>query len=123
MLADELKKISKQFKENTPTEIVETIEKSIDELAEGKILETSLKVGDKMPNFILSNAIGKNISSKELLSHGPLVINFYRGGWWPFCNLELGGYQEILGEINKKGAQLIAMSPELPDNSIPLRGN
>lgn len=121
MLRDELKKISKQFKESAPLEVVEIIEKSIAELAKGKILETSLKVGDKIPDFILANAMGKNINSKELLSEGPLVINFYRGGWWPFCNLELGGYQEILGEINEKGAQLIAISPELPDNSISLK--
>jgi hypothetical protein len=81
MLKDELKKISKQFKENAPADILEKIEKSIAELAEGKILETSLKVGDKIPDFILSNALGQNISSKKLLSEGPLVINFYRGGW------------------------------------------
>lgn len=81
MLADELKKISKQFKESAPADIVETIEKSIAEVAEGKILQTSLKVGDKMPEFTLSNAVGNSISSTELLSKGPLVVNFYRGGW------------------------------------------
>ncbi len=81
MLADELKKISKQFKESAPADIVKTIEKSIAEVAEGKILHTSLKVGDKMSEFALSNAVGESISSAELLSKGPLVINFYRGGW------------------------------------------
>ena len=81
MLADELKKISKQFKERAPADIVETIENSIAEVAEGKILQTSLKVGDKIPEFALSNAVGASISSTELLSKGPLVVNFYRGGW------------------------------------------
>jgi len=81
MLADELKKISKQFKESAPADIVETIEKSIAEVTEGKILQTSLKVGDKMPEFTLSNAVGDSISSTDLLSKGPLVVNFYRGGW------------------------------------------
>lgn len=47
-------------------------------------------------------------------------MNFYRGGWWPYCNLELGVYQEILPEIHSKGAQLVAISPELPDNSLSL---
>jgi len=81
MLADELKKISRQFKESAPADIVETIEKSIAEVAEGKILQTSLKVGNKIPEFELSNAVGASISSAELFSKGPLVINFYRGGW------------------------------------------
>jgi len=81
MLADELKKVSKQFKESAPADIVGTIEKSIAEVAEGKILQTSLKVGDKVPEFTLSNAVGELVYSTELLSKGPLVVNFYRGGW------------------------------------------
>lgn len=81
MLEYELKKFHKQFKDSAPKEIVEKIEKLTAELAEGKLLQRALKVGDKMPDFILSNATGKNIDSKVLLSEGALVINFYRGGW------------------------------------------
>ncbi len=54
------------------------------------------------------------------MSKGPLVISFYRGGWCPYCNLELRAYQEILPEIKNLGAQLVGISPELPDNSISL---
>jgi len=81
MLTEELKKINAQFKENAPSELVEKIEASVARLAEGKLSQTALKVGSKMPNFLLSNAMGKSISSEELLSNGSLVINFYRGGW------------------------------------------
>jgi len=81
MLSEELKKINMQFKNNAPAELVEKIESSVARLAEGKLLQNALKVGSKMPKFILSNATGKNIDSDVLLANGPLVINFYRGGW------------------------------------------
>ena len=118
MLQDELKKINEQFRSNAPLELVEKIESSIAKLAGSKLVMSSLKVGDKMPSFALFNATSKIIKSEDLLSNGPLVINFYRGGWWPFCNLELGGYQEIIDEIHRKGAQLVAITPELPNETL-----
>jgi len=118
VLAEELKKINQQFKKDAPSELVEKIEASVASLAESKLLKKALKAGDQIPKFILSNATGSNVSSEELLTDGPLVINFYRGGWWPFCNLELGGFQEILEDIHDKGAQLIAISPEIPDETL-----
>ncbi|ULT24851.1 redoxin domain-containing protein [Sphingobacterium sp. E70] len=33
--------------------------------------------------------IGKAISQK------PTILVFYRGGWCPYCNLQLSGLQEI----------------------------
>ena len=45
-------------------------------------------------------------------------MSFYRGGWCPFCNLELWALQKILPEIERLGASLVAVSPELPDASL-----
>lgn len=81
MLAQELEKINKQFKANADSKLVEKIEASIAKLAEDKLLKKALKVGSKIPKFMLSNATGKQVDSEILLSNGPLVINFYRGGW------------------------------------------
>ncbi|NOR55016.1 MAG: redoxin domain-containing protein, partial [Sulfurovum sp.] len=53
-----------------------------------------------------------------LLKDGPLVINFYRGGWCPYCNLELQAFQDVLPQIKELGAQLVAISPNLPDKSL-----
>ncbi|MCB1158583.1 MAG: AhpC/TSA family protein [Leptospiraceae bacterium] len=53
-----------------------------------------------------------------MLEQGPVVISFYRGGWCPYCNLELRALQQALPEIKKLGAQLVAISPESPDNSL-----
>jgi peroxiredoxin len=39
-------------------------------------------------------------------------VVFYRGQWCPFCNKYLSSLQDSLGLIQKKGASVIAISPE-----------
>jgi peroxiredoxin len=71
-----------------------------------------LKVGDRMPDFVLPNAEGKLVAAAELLAKGPLVINFFRGDWCPFCRLMLQALNEALPEIGAAGGRLIALSPD-----------
>ncbi|MBV6626697.1 MAG: AhpC/TSA family protein [Rivularia sp. (in: Bacteria)] len=68
-----------------------------------------IEVGDIAPDFTLPNAVGNNISLKDRLTKGPVILTFYRGGWCPYCNLELRAYQQLLPEIEKLGASLIAV--------------
>jgi peroxiredoxin len=53
-----------------------------------------------------------------LLKKGPVIVTFYRGGWCPYCNLEVKAYQEILPQIVAAGASLVAISPEKPDDTL-----
>jgi hypothetical protein len=46
------------------------------------------------------------------------VVTFYRGGWCPYCNVQLRAYQQVLGEITRLGAKLVAISPQLPNGSM-----
>jgi peroxiredoxin len=85
-----------------------------------RALDHALKVNDSTPDFSLPDAFGHEISLRTLLGTGPVVISFYRGEWCPFCNLELRALQQALPEITKLGANLIAISPEKPDNGIVL---
>ena len=62
--------------------------------------------------------MGNPLRLSELLREGPVVLSFYRGGWCPYCNLELRALQQVLPEIEKAGATLVAISPETPDNSL-----
>lgn len=84
------------------------------------VLDHALRVNDSAPDFSLPDAFGHEISLSRLLREGPIAISFYRGEWCPFCNLELRALQQALPEINKLGANLIAISPEKPDNGIVL---
>ena len=87
-------------------------------VAHSGVLEKALNVGDKAPNFTLNNALNKSISLYDELENGPVVLTWYRGGWCPYCNITLHYLQEKLPEFQKAGATLIALTPELPDNSL-----
>jgi len=87
-------------------------------LAASGIVGESVGAGDRAPRFSLPNAKGETVSSADLLAKGPLVVSFYRGGWCPYCNVELKALQERLPEIADLGASLVAVSPETPDHSL-----
>ena len=43
------------------------------------------------------------------------MIVFYRGGWCPYCNLQLSGLRLIEKDLQTLGYQLIAISPDRPE--------
>ncbi|EDM44485.1 Redoxin domain protein [unidentified eubacterium SCB49] len=90
----------------------------ISSVSNSGILDSVLNVGDKAPNFILNNAVNKPVALYDTLKDGPVVLTWYRGGWCPYCNITLHYLQEKLPEFEKEGATLIALTPELPDNSL-----
>jgi peroxiredoxin len=119
-LKEEINKLKEQNLKKMPKEVVELFLADVKKQLDNGVTDNALKIGDHIPEFEIPNAVGETISSKELLSKGPLIISFYRGAWCPYCNLELLTYQEVLPEINSIGAQLIAISPQLPDKAMPL---
>jgi len=78
----------------------------------------SIKVGEKAPDFTLPNATDNRVNLTMLLTKGPVVVTFYRGSWCPYCNLQLRALQSRLSDIHELGAELVAISPEVPDNSL-----
>ncbi len=76
------------------------------------------KAGDRFPSLVLSDQLSRAVDLGVLASRQPLIVTFYRGGWCPYCNLELRAYQKQLPEIAALGATLVAVSPETPDNTI-----
>ncbi|SFW65805.1 peroxiredoxin-like family protein [Cellulophaga fucicola] len=82
------------------------------------VLDSALKVGDKAHNFTLKNALNESVSLYDELKNGPVVLTWYRGGWCPYCNITLHALQEKLPEFKNEGATLLALTPELPDNSL-----
>ena len=75
-----------------------------------------LKVNDKAPEFSAKDQNGKTISLQNELKNGKVVLIFYRGQWCPYCNKELKGMQDSLSFITSKGAVVVAVTPELPEN-------
>src|SRR5438046_1556108 len=87
-------------------------------LAASRLASRALKAGASAPDFILPDGQGNPVRLYSLLREGHVVVVFYRGGWYPYCNLHLGGFQRRLTEIRELGAQVVAISPQLPDNSL-----
>ena len=87
-------------------------------LRESVSLRMSLAVGAKAPHFELKDHNGKLVSSRELLSHGRLVICFFRGRWCPFCVGQLEAMNLILPQIEQAGASLVAISPQTVQQSF-----
>lgn len=114
----ELEELYSGFTKKVPPEVLNTMLGVTRRLVDSGIAEKSLKVGEKAPDFDLPNPNGESVNLHSLLEKGPVVLNFYRGGWCPYCNLELNTYQKHLDEINDLGASLVAISPETPDNSL-----
>ncbi len=75
--------------------------------------EEPLEVGDIAPNFKLRNAAGTWIELSRVLERGPVVLSFYRGVWCPYCNKELKSLERALPKMEKLGATVLALSPEL----------
>lgn len=78
----------------------------------------ALKAGDRFPLVTLADQLGRQVDLASLVADGPLVVTFYRGGWCPYCNLELRAYQKLLPEIERLGGRLVAITPETPDNTL-----
>ena len=96
----------------------EMVDNHINDIIADSLLHKALQKGEKAPDFILTNAEGIDISLYEYLKKGPVVLTWYRGGWCPYCNLTLHALQEELPNIISAGGNLIALTPELPDNSL-----
>jgi peroxiredoxin len=100
-----------------PPEVVEVLHRSVAELIAAGAPERALKAGDLAPAFTLPDPDGKPVSSRDLLARGPLVLTFYRGVWCPYCNFDLQALEEARGEIEARGATLVALSEQTPANS------
>lgn len=87
-------------------------------LVAAKHANQALKTGDIIKDFTLTNALGQNRTLTDLLGDGNVVLLFYRGGWCPYCNMELQALQSVLPQIKATGSQLVAISPELPDSAL-----
>lgn len=75
-----------------------------------------LLIGEMIPKQELTDVKGGAIDIGKVISQKPTILVFYRGGWCPYCNLQLSGLQEIEKELIGLGYQVIAVSTDKPEN-------
>ncbi len=108
----------REFEKNATPQTVKIYNDGVQTLTDSGIADRALGVGASAPDFQLTDQSGNTVRLSELLREGPVVLTWYRGGWCPYCNIQLAAYQEALPQIKAAGAQLAAITPELPDKSI-----
>ena len=116
-LKEQLAEYRAGWYQRVPPERQAIMQRHIDQLRSGALARMR-KVGDRAPAIVLINAKGETVDVAALLKKGPVIVIFYRGGWCPYCNLELKAYQDVLPEIVAAGATLVAISPEKPDDTL-----
>ena len=117
-LQTELDDFRSAWTQRVGLEIAGLVAGDIDDLRRSGLLDGVARPGDLLPALALPNASGETVDLRALAATGPLVITFYRGGWCPYCNLELRSYQQRLGDFDRLGATLVAVSPETPDDTL-----
>ena len=117
-LAEKLEARSEQAARDGDPAVRAEYARGIEAVAASGIVEKAVKVGDMAPDFALKNAAGEEVKLSDELKKGPVVLTWYRGGWCPYCNIAVAALQEKLPEIREQGAQLIALTPELPDKTL-----
>jgi peroxiredoxin len=100
-----------------PPAVLETLHKSTEELIASGQADRAVKAGETAPEFVLPDPDGNPVSSRQLLAKGSLVVTFYRGVWCPYCNLDLQALEAARGEIESRGASLVALSMQSAANS------
>jgi peroxiredoxin len=101
-----------------PEQIKEIYADGIADVTRQNVVANAKKNDDIAPNFSLTNATGTEVQLSDYLKKGPVVLTWYRGGWCPYCNMTLHYLQEQLPNIQLRGANLLALTPELPDKSM-----
>lgn len=82
----------------------------------GQEAPEGLFLNSKAPDFKAKDQDGNEVRLKDLLKKGKVVLVFYRGQWCPYCNKYLQRLEDSLSLIKEKGATLVAVTPELPEN-------
>jgi peroxiredoxin len=112
-LQDRLDRITQNTRALVQQERLAVSEKATEDLFNTGIEERALKVGAQAPAFTLEDALThKFVSSADLLALGPVVVNFFRGRWDPYCVTELEAWRDLQGDLRRRGALFVAISPQ-----------
>ena len=87
-------------------------------LPDKMIAETAEQVspllnGQHIPVAVqVTTSEGKTSSLGQVLNNKKTVLFFYRGGWCPFCNTQMGQLKKIESQLTALGFQLIGISTD-----------
>ncbi|WP_083672025.1 peroxiredoxin-like family protein [Sphingomonas montana] len=82
---------------------------------------TAPRVDERFPDFALPDGMGGYRTLHAMLSDGPVVLSFNRGGWCPYCRRELAGWASRMPMLASLHARFVAVVPEVDGRLAVLR--
>ena len=114
-LEQKLRAMREQASAVMPAEALQGIRSCIEGMRAREDCPRGLALHAPAPDFVLSEAWGAQFWLKEPLEKGPVIVVFYRGTWCSYCQVTLSAWQDQLAEVQRRGAQLVAVSPQYPE--------
>ena len=74
-----------------------------------------IKISEKVPEVYIRSLEGELVNLQDIVNQKPTVLIFYRGGWCPYCNLQLADLNKIEKDLLNMGYQLVAISIDKPE--------
>lgn len=81
-------------------------------IAESADVVSPLLNGQTIPEVNITAMDGSVKSMSDVVNGKKTVLFFYRGGWCPFCNTQMGQLQKVEKDLKKLGFQLIGVSTD-----------
>ncbi|WP_248289541.1 peroxiredoxin-like family protein [Thalassotalea sp. Y01] len=98
-----------------------TVAVSLPAMANKTVAESADQVSPLLPGQMIPEVSATNIDGvsqplANTLAGKPTILFFYRGGWCPFCNTQMGQLQGISDDLKNMGYQLIGISTDNPED-------
>ena len=116
-LSEQLSARAGQSAAKAPEELRRSFAAGINMVRDSGIENSAKQVGDAAVDGELIGWDGETVQLSKLWHDGPIVLMWYRGGWCPYCNIQLRAMQQELEAINDAGARLVVLTPELPEKA------
>lgn len=113
-LIEEIRQFTADAYERLPAGYIDTFRNLIAQLIEDNFASNAPKTGETFPDFILQDDESKMIKASDHWHDKNIIVKFYRGGWCPYCHLELAALERHADELAAKNVELFAIAPEKP---------
>jgi len=117
---DQRDRMHESMAAQAPAELLDGFARAARRLDQIDFATRGPRIGELAPDFVLTDQVGEEVQLAAILRAGPVVLIFYRGEWCPYCNLQLRSFQAHLEAFAAHGAQLVAISPQMPDHSLSM---
>jgi peroxiredoxin len=79
--------------------------------------DIGLAVGTTVPNFAINTHDNKAVTLNDIQSMGDTLVVFYRGGWCPYCNVQIHQLTEAWPEFEKRNITPVLISVDKTDGA------